>query len=69
MNASFVDLRKKSHAILRALNRNEKVTVLYRGKPKAVMQPLAGGSPPPGRAKDHAAFGLWADRRDITECL
>ena len=39
MKASFVDLRKKSGEIIRALHRNEQVTVLYRGKPAAVMQP------------------------------
>ena len=44
MKASFVDLRTKSSEILQALNRNEKVTILYRGKPKAVMQPLNGSA-------------------------
>ena len=68
MKASFVDLRKKSSDILRALNRNETVTVLYRGRPKAIMYPVSsaakGVSP---KAKDHAAFGIWADRDDLRD--
>ena len=42
MKASFVDLRKKSAEIIRALERNEPVTVLYRGRAKAIMQPVGG---------------------------
>ena len=40
MEASFVDLRKKSKEIINAINRKEKVTVLYRGKPAAIMNPI-----------------------------
>ena len=68
MKASFVDLRKKSSEIIRALHRNEQVTVLYRGKPAAVMQPIAGQvDGPTGKAADHPAFGLWADRDDLSD--
>lgn len=68
MRVSFVDLRKKSADILRALNRNETVTVLYRGRPKAVMHPVsAAGQRPAPRTKDHLAFGLWADRNDLKD--
>lgn len=66
MRASFVDLRKKSSEIIKALNRNERVTVLYRGKPAAIMHPIENPeSAPVGSAKDHAAFGLWAGRGDM----
>jgi antitoxin (DNA-binding transcriptional repressor) of toxin-antitoxin stability system len=68
VKASFVDLRKKSSQILRALERNEKVTVLYRGRPKAILQPIAGQVGQPAvRAKDHPAFGLWKDRDDLKD--
>ena len=68
MKASFVDLRKKSNEIIRALNRNEQVTVLYRGKPTAIMQPIGGGCQQAiCSAKDHPAFGLWGDREDIKD--
>lgn len=66
MKASFVDLRKRSAEIIRALERNERVTVLYRGRPKAVMYPLAvEGVEEAPRAGDHAAFGMWAGRKDL----
>ena len=68
MKASFLDLRKKSGEVIRALERNESVTVLYRGRPKAVMQPVTGtGEEAKMRAKDHPAFGLWADRADLKD--
>lgn len=68
MEASFVDLRKKSSEVIRALHRNEPVTVLYRGEPAAVMQPIgAQADKPVVKAADHPAFGLWADRDDMVD--
>ncbi len=68
MKASFVDLRKKSSEIIRALDRNERVTVLYRGRPKAVMHPVgAEDGSAVSRVTGHPAFGLWAGRQDITD--
>lgn len=68
MKASFVDLRRKSAAIIRALQRNEPVTVLYRGVPAAIMQPIDQlPDEPIGSVKNHAAFGIWADRDDIED--
>lgn len=68
MKASFVDLRKKSGESIKALKRKERVTVLYRGRPAAVMQPIDGtGDKAVGKAKDHAAFGMWAGRKDMKD--
>jgi prevent-host-death family protein len=67
MKATFVDLRTKSAEIIQALERNEPVTILYRGRPAAVMQPIAEAGDAPGRARDHAAFGLWKDRDDMKD--
>ncbi len=68
MKASFVDLRKKSSEIIRALNHNEPVTVLYRGQPAAIMQPIGTQAGKPAtKVADHPAFGLWADRDDMTD--
>ena len=67
MKASFVDLRTKSSEILQALNRNEEVTILYRGKPKAVMQPLNSSAAAREKSRNHSAFGLWKDRDDLTD--
>jgi hypothetical protein len=41
MKATIVDLRYKMNDILKALARNEKVTVLYRGKVKGVLVPVS----------------------------
>jgi len=66
MKASFVDLRKKSSEIIQALSRNERVTVLYRGKPAAVMQPIGEAEAQPAtEAKEHPAFGIWKDRPSV----
>ena len=57
MRASVVDLRRKMHAILAALKRNEEVHILYHGK-------VAGTIIPPKRkmktikAQDHPLFGV-----------
>ncbi len=68
MKASFVDLRRRSAEVIRALKRNERVTVLYRGKPAAVMHPIAQAAEDAGPpAAEHPAFGLWADRDDLTD--
>lgn len=40
MKATVVDLRYKMNDVLKALDRNEKVTVLYRGKVKGFLIPL-----------------------------
>lgn len=65
MEASFVDLRKKSADIIRALRRKERVTVLYRGKPAAIMEPIDDRTTEaPTAAKQHAAFGIWADQAE-----
>ena len=68
MEASFGDLRKKSSEVIRTLHRNEQVTVLYRGKPVAIMQLIGGQTDRPVvKAADHPAFGLWADRDDMPD--
>jgi len=41
MKATIVDLRYKMKDVLKALDRNEKVTVLYRGKVKGILVPAA----------------------------
>ena len=40
MKATIVDLRYKTSEILKALDRNESVTVLYHGKVKGIIRPV-----------------------------
>jgi antitoxin (DNA-binding transcriptional repressor) of toxin-antitoxin stability system len=71
MNAGIVDLRYKMKDVLRAIDRGETVTVLYRGKAKAKLMPMtlpleaSGGGPP--KTEDQPFFGLWRDREDLTD--
>ena len=65
MNATIVDLRYNMKHVLRAIDRGETVTVLYRGKERAKLTPVApaSGSGVP-KTKDQPLFGLWKDRED-----
>ena len=56
MKASIVDLRYKTKDILKALERNESVTVLYHGKVKGIIKPAR--ELPASKVKDHAFFGM-----------
>ncbi len=57
MKATVVDLRYKMNDVLKALDRNEKVTVFYRGKIKGVLIP---SEQPQSKIKisDHPFFGM-----------
>ncbi len=59
MKASIVDLRYKTSDILKALDRNETVTVLYHGKIKGVIKPARGKTV--SKVKDHPFFGMTKD--------
>ncbi len=62
MQASIVDLRYKMKDVLKALDRNEEVTILYRGKAKGRIMPLAKKASDI-RVKDHPFFDS-ADQSD-----
>lgn len=55
MEATVVDLRYHMTDVLKALERNEAVSVLYRGKVKGVIRPV--GRTLASRLCDHAFFG------------
>lgn len=68
MNASIVDLRYKTKQILEALDRRETVSVLYHGKVKGRLVPVA----PADRKKvqDSAFFGMrMKDRTPVAEVV
>ena len=68
MKASFLDLRKRSKALLKALEHNEEVAILCRGQLKGVIVPAARRRrSAKGRARAHPAFGLWADRQALAD--
>jgi hypothetical protein len=53
--------------ILRALERNEPVTILYRGRKKGVIYPAGDAHGKVGRVSEHPAFGMWKDRKDMED--
>ena len=55
MEATVVDLRYRMNDVLKALDRNESVRVLYRGKLKGVLRPAVAAGP--AKVRDHAFFG------------
>jgi antitoxin (DNA-binding transcriptional repressor) of toxin-antitoxin stability system len=59
MKASIVDLRYKMKDVLKALDRKEKVTILYHGKVKGVIVPV--NNKKYKKVKDHAFFGMLKD--------
>ncbi len=56
MIATVVDLRYKMNDVLKALDRNEKVTVLYRGKVKGILTPSKRKQHL--KITDHPFFGM-----------
>jgi len=56
MKATIVDLRYKMKDILKALDRNEQVTILYHGKEKGVITPAKNTVK--SEIKDHPFFGM-----------
>jgi hypothetical protein len=56
MKASVVDLRYRMNEVLRALERNEDVSILSRGKLKGVIKGVQGKVG--GRVADHPFFNM-----------
>lgn len=65
MKATFLDLRKRSREIVKALDRNQSVTLFYRGKAKGVIVPASSPPKKAVSAMSHRAFGMWRDRADM----
>jgi len=61
MKATIVDLRYKMNDVLKALDRKEEVTILYRGKVKGRLVPVSGRTG--ARVKDHPLFGINRGRK------
>ncbi len=61
MKASILDLRKRTSEVIKALDRNEKVRLFYRGKLKGVIIPAGATEKHPIKAGEHPAFGMWKD--------
>jgi hypothetical protein len=67
MKATVVDLRYHMSDVLKALDRNESVSVLFRGKVKGVIRSVADSIAV--RVKDHPFFGMNPDAGDVNEIM
>jgi len=56
MKASIVDLRYRMNDVLRALERNEEVSIVSRGKLKGVIKPVNGK--PQMKVQEHPFFNM-----------
>ena len=56
MKTSIVDLRYKMKNVLKALDRGEKVNILYHGKVKGIIHPQRNKTNK--KVKEHAFFGM-----------
>lgn len=56
MKASVLDLRYRMSEVLKALDRRERVSLLYHGKVKGEIVPAAKGQV--ARTMDHPFFGM-----------
>jgi hypothetical protein len=59
MQASILDLRYKMKDILQALDRRERVKILYHGKHKGTIVPVSDNKR--NSIKDHPFFGMRKD--------
>ena len=66
MKASILDLRRRMGDVLRALERNEPVTILYRGKPKGILYPATRENQGCS-VSEHPAFGMWKDHAGLKD--
>jgi len=67
MEATVVDLRYRMNDVLKALDRNESVNVLYRGKLKGIIRPSA--KPVAVRVHEHAFFGSRPSRNTVEKVM
>jgi hypothetical protein len=67
MKATFLDLRKRSKDIVKALDQNQSVTLFYRGKAKGVIVPASSSSKKAASIASHRAFGMWRDRAEMKD--
>ena len=67
MKANLLDLRRHPGEILKALDHNEPVVIFYRGRKKGVIYPPAKRKKGERAIKEHPAFGMWKNRKDLAD--
>ena len=68
MKATLLELRRQTNKVVKAIDKNQKVTLTRRGKSFAVITPMK--SEGKGlRVKDHPAYGMCADLKNTEDVL
>ena len=66
MKATVVDLRRRMNDVLKALDRNEDVTVLYHGRPRGVLTARVVGERE-GEVAAHPFFNMRRGELSVDE--
>jgi hypothetical protein len=69
MKATIVDLRYKMKDILKALERKEKVAIMYHGKQKGVIIPNTETKAKQLQVSEHPFFGMLDHDTDVNEVM
>ena len=67
MEASILDLRRRMAEVLRALDRNESVTILYRGRRRAILVPTGPANGKRRPVSSLPGFGMWKDHEKLED--
>ncbi len=67
MNASIIDLRYKMNDVLKALERNQDVTILYHGKIKGVLKPHRNNAAQ--KVIDHPFFNMTKSEESVESVM
>lgn len=67
MKVSVVDLRYKMNDVLKALDRNEDVSILYHGKLKGIIKPQNATAPQKIKITDHPFFNMNASTDSVED--
>ena len=67
MEATILDLRRKMADVLRALDHNESVKILYRGRPKAILVPVGQSDKTKVPISSLSGFGMWKDNKELDD--
>ncbi len=67
MEASVLDIRKKMRDVMSAIDRCERVTLTHRGRRRAIIIPFSEAKRSKVKVADLPAFGMWAERTDMTD--
>ena len=69
MKATIVDLRYKMKDILKALERKEKVAIMYHGKQKGIIIPASETNANKAQISEHPFFGMLSRDTNVSEVM